>query len=155
MIEDFGSMLNALIATWRSLGVETADVASLDEIRPFERQFGIQMPSDLMDFFTGVGGMREGATDQHGIRFWSLAEVQPAYVELIDANPSMHSGYFVFADYSIWAHGYAIKLSSGAEPHVAIVGGVAPIRVAVSFTEFLWKYLHQPESIFSASSPPT
>lgn len=59
--------------------------------------------------------------------------------------------YLVFADYSIWAHGYAIHCD-GADPVVVIVGSPGPIRVASSFSDFLDKYLNRPSELFRPPS---
>lgn len=81
------------------------------------------------------------------IRFWMLKEINPLpqgapqysdpdYVQ----NPET---LFLFADYSIWAHAYAIRLgkeSSGSN-EVVIIGYESPKSISTSFSRFVDTYL--------------
>ena len=82
-----------------------------------------------------------GTWDEHLIRFWPLAEIRPvADVEGL--------GYFVFADWSISAHEYAIGLSTPACPDVTLMSGPKPRFIAPTFATFLTMYLSDPASLF-------
>jgi hypothetical protein len=77
--------------------------------------------------------MREGVWDEHLIRFWPLVEIRPVEGE---TGVLTYSDYFIFADYSISAHEYGIRLSTSELPEVALIGGLPPKAVASSFTAF-------------------
>ena len=115
------------------------------ELRSFEALFNVKCPPDFATYLLTLGGMPEGDWDEHLIRFWSLVEIRP-----LEGEPgvSTYSDYFIFADYSISAHEYGIRLSTSHPPEVALICGPAPKSVASSFTAFLAQYLFDPESIF-------
>ncbi len=117
------------------------------ELEAFERKHGLELPEDVADYFRTVDGMSEDESDQLGIRFWSLDELRPVVEELPSVDAGAFKDYFVFADYSMWAHGYAVRLGQPGDD-VIIVGGENPVAVAPSFREFLQLYLTQPERLF-------
>jgi hypothetical protein len=80
----------------------------------------------------------DGAMDSELISFWRLADIHRDHVES-PARPDL----FAFADWSIDAHIYALRLTSDAQAAtpVFIVGGEHPLRVADSFTDFVEGYL--------------
>ena len=133
---------------WSDTGVVLRPGVKEANIREFEQRYHVQMPADLVQYFLMVDGMNEGDTDEHDIRFWPLAEVRPAAEELDDGDPNVLRGYFVFSDYSVWAHSYAIRLSDSQRNEVVILGGDTPILVAPSFVEFLVLYTQQPQRLF-------
>jgi hypothetical protein len=53
-----------------------------------------------------------------------------------------------FADWSILAHEYAIRLSTPARSRVALIGGSKPRPIAPDFATFLTLYLTHPASLF-------
>jgi hypothetical protein len=141
------SLPELLKNNWKHSGLAVRKGVTNEDIQRFEMQHSVQLPQDLARYFETVDGMEEGDTDAHDIRFWRLEEVQPVSVEVPNADLEQSAGYFVFADYSIWAHGYAIQLLHEGN-QVAIVGGARPIPIAQSFEEFLNLYLYQPEKLF-------
>jgi hypothetical protein len=86
------------------------------ELDSFEAQHHVVLPEDLRDYFLCVNGMPPDEVDDGMIRFWMLEEVQP----LVLSGPAFSDpGYiqhpeslFLFADYSLWAHAYAIRLGN-------------------------------------------
>jgi hypothetical protein len=139
------TILTAVSRRWREQGLNVALGASIAEVRSFESMFQVQCPADFVTYLLTLGGMPEGVWDEHLIRFWPLDEIRPVGGE---TNPMAHSGYFVFADYSISALEFGIHLSIPSRPVVALIGGPAPKAVASSFTEFLSLYLSDPTSVF-------
>ena len=113
----------------------------------FETLYTVLLPRDLREYFLVMNGMREGTTDEELIRFWSLEEVKsiseesPAY-STPDYLPEADS-FFLFADYSIWAHAYSIRISNNSsQPNpVYVIGGTKPVPIADSFSEFVDLYL--------------
>ena len=113
------------------------------------------MPADLRDYFLTVNGMAQGVTDDALIRFWSLNEVKPIPEEAPDySDPSYieeAESLFLFADYCIWSHAYAIRLSSRSEsPNpVIIIGDENPTRLFESFSELVNNYLSDPDRLLT------
>lgn len=137
-----------LLARWNTTGVRARRGNSLEDIRDFEERHGLFLPADLAEYFLAVDGMEQGCWDEHLIRFWPLQEVRPVLSELPEADPVAHDGFYVFADWSIWAHGYAIRLKGGSSNDVAIVGGEVARVVTTSFADFVEKYLRQPDALW-------
>ena len=136
---------------WERHGVSArAGVANV-AIEAFERKHKIELPEDVADYFRAVDGMSEDESDQLGIRFWPLDELRPVVEELPAAEADPFKDYFVFADYSMWAHGYAVRLGQPVDD-VIIVGGESPVAVAPSFREFLQLYLTQPDRLFPGNA---
>jgi hypothetical protein len=140
----FPTLVEELIKRWTDSGAAVRPGNARAHVIEFERAQGVRLPADLAEYFARVDGMDEGSCDEHCIRFWPLAEVKTVGEELDDSRSAACRDYFVFADYSIWTHAYAIRVDPGNE--VVVVGGDEPIRVASSFTDFVGKYLTQPMS---------
>jgi SMI1 / KNR4 family (SUKH-1) len=128
--------------------------ASLGELESFEKANEVKLPADLRDYFLSVNGMPGGVTDNAMIRFWPLNEVislpkgapdyaNKNYIE----NPS---SFYLFADYSIWAHAYAIHLASSPSEanEILLVGGKNPIVLFRSFSELVDNYLKDEGLLF-------
>ena len=145
MMQSIESLLTQVSRRWREQHLAVASGASFAELRSFEARFKVQCPADFATYVLTVGGMPGNVWDEHMIRFWPLAEVRPVEGE---TGVSTYSDYFIFADYSISAHEYGIRLSTPHLPEVALIGGLAPKAVASSFTAFLARYLSDPTSIF-------
>ena len=135
-----------------SQGLKTNPGVSVEELATFESRYRISLPSDLREYFLTVNGMPEGTTDNALIRFWSLNEVKPIpegapdYADIPDAQ-----SLFLFADYCIWSHAYAIRLSSSSETSnaVFVVGDEMPIKIFESFSELVREYLIDPDHLLT------
>jgi hypothetical protein len=147
--ESFPTLVDELVKRWHGSGAAIRPGNVRANVIAFERERGVELPADLVEYFVRVDGMAEGSWDEHCIRFWPLAEMKTVVQELGDDPSVAYRDYFVFADYSLWAHAYAIRLDSKND--VVIVGGDKPIRVASSFTDFVEKYLTQPMSLFPSA----
>jgi hypothetical protein len=146
-MKTIGALIGDVLCMWEKAGL-TVGPGVADRITAFEDTYAVQLPEDVRAFFGAQGGMAEGEADSNAIRFWAIDEVRPAAIEVPDGDRAAYDGYFVFADYSLWAHGYALRLSRDQPTDVAIVGGDRPIRVALSFAEFLEKYVYDTSSLF-------
>ena len=136
-------LLDQVKRHWAAQKARPGRGAGADQIDAFERRYQVTMPDDLRAYFCTLNGLEAG---QHGemvdefMSFWNLDQVRSVAEELecIDGRD-----LFVFADHSLWAHAYAIRLSMS--PHVGgevyLVGGRNPLRVAASFDAFLRGYL--------------
>ncbi len=147
-------MADELLRRWSSSGVKIRGGATDRAIRHFEERYNVQLPQDMQRFYSTVDGMEENDMDPvEQMRFWPIAEVIPVDEELTgERDVAGCPGFYLFADYSLWAHGYAIDLRpSGSETReIVLIGGDDPIVVASSFTDFIEKYLHDPQSLFPA-----
>jgi len=71
-----------------------------------------------------------------------LEEIRP-----LDDRPS-YAGYFMFADYSIWAHEYGVQCGSSNRSDVVLVGGQTPRTITATFPDFLACYLDDVDALF-------
>jgi hypothetical protein len=88
----------------------------------------------MQAYFLAVNGTNDNWADDCLLAFWPLQKVKPA---------SEPAGLFIFADHSVSACEYAIRLSqTESEPcPVVVIGGPEPRVVADSFSEFVEIYL--------------
>ena len=140
---------------WLSQGIEINPGVSKRDLTVFESRYQVSLPADLRDYFLTVDGMADGATDDAQIRFWPLNEVKPI--------PEGAPGYsdpsyiqeaeslFLFADYCIWAHAYAIRLSTNSEsPNpIIIIGDEKPTEIFDSFSALVSNYLSDPDRLLT------
>ena len=136
---------------WLRQGVKLNPGSSEDELAAFEAKYRVRLPSDLREYFAaanGFDGSETWMTDDEVITFLGLNEVRPLSEywspEVADAD-----SYFVFADYSLVAHVYAVRLvnDSGTGNAVAVVYDDRPVKVASSFTEFVAGYLENNHAV--------
>ena len=87
-------------------------------------------------------------TDDEGITFFGLEEIKPLS-EYLSAQVADAESYFVFADYSLSAHVYAIALRNIEvdQNPVAVVYDRNLIEVADSFSKFVEDYLENIDAI--------
>jgi hypothetical protein len=149
MTSRISKLLPLVKAEWKQHGVAPRPGASGVEIAAFERAHGILLSVDVADYFRAVDGMNETEADQFGICFWSLKKMRAAREEIPAAHAAAFESYFVFADYSLWAHGYAVRLGEAGDD-VIIVGDESPVSIAPSFAAFFELYLQQPDRLFPA-----
>ena len=142
-----------LLARWGAQGLKPRRGATESEIQRFEKGKRVLLPADFRAFLSAIDGMEIDVMDpETQIRFWPLAEIQSVAEELGEprGRETHWAGLFIFADYSLWAHGYAIRLTE--DPHgtnpVVIVGGDIPLQVATSFSHFLEKYVEDTRQLF-------
>lgn len=139
---------------WLSQGIEVNPGVSKEELTAFESKYQVSLPADLRDYFLTVDGMAQGVTDDALIRFWSLNEVKPVPEEAPDySDPSYiedAESLFLFADYCIWSHAYAIRLSSTeASNAIIVIGDETPTRMFGSFSELVSNYLTDADLLLS------
>lgn len=145
---------------WVSIGTNARPGASQETIESFQTKYGISLPKDLYDFYRIVDGMEEGETDDRLFRILPLEAVKPVTEELIqfggipdyrkikDTLP-FPNHYFVFGEYMIKLHVYAIGLfsdPSATTPIIWICGSNWRI-IAATFSEFVEKYLANPNEL--------
>lgn len=156
----FISSVQRLKNYWFSHDVKFNTGVSESDLAGFEHKFGVSLPYDLRDYFLTVNGMSEEASDNEMIRFWMLEEVKPlttgapryANTDYVKDPESL----FLFADYSLWAHAYAIRLFASAEKtnEIFMIGGDCPVLLFCSFGELIDSYLTNKDLMFGQSSLP-
>jgi hypothetical protein len=147
-------VLSTIRERWIRLESEPRAGVSDDDVIAFEKRHSVRLPESVRNFYTFVDGMADYLTDEQLISFWSLARLDsvpallsdcrgtPGYAGIEKHLPDA-SSYFVFADWSIWCHMYAMRLTT--DPHqpadvIWIGNGNLWYRLANSFNEFLWNY---------------
>jgi hypothetical protein len=133
------SMLMQVMNRWKEASVTVRPGTSPDKIEQFEKKNSCRLPADFASFFLAIDGMNLNEMDNALMRFWPLGELRTALEELPSGDG--YAGFYLFADYSMWAHAYAIRLGTAPPNEVVLVGGKLPIQKAASFTEFLKDYL--------------
>ncbi len=83
--------------------------ASEIELFEFENKYNVHLPEDLKDYFSTVNGFDDSDADGEYITFLPLEEIEPLSINWSQANEA--KSYFIFADYSLSCHVYAIKLT--------------------------------------------
>ena len=143
----FTSVGESIKRHWSSHSVGVNSGVSEAELDAFEAQHSVVLPADFRDYFRCVNGMPPDEVDDEMIRFWMLEEVTP----LPKGAPEYaHRGYvenpetlFLFADHSLWAHAYAIRLGKTAldTNEIVIIGYESPKLIFDSFSGFVDAYL--------------
>lgn len=131
---------------WLSQGIEINPGISIQELSTFQSKYRVSLPADLRDYFLTVNGMVEDVSDNALFRFWSLNEVKPIPEEAPSYSKPSYiedaESFFVFADFCIWSHAYAIRLSFDQGPNpIIMIGGDTPTRIFDSFSELVNNYL--------------
>ncbi|HKB65781.1 MAG TPA: SMI1/KNR4 family protein [Pyrinomonadaceae bacterium] len=144
---EFTSAGESLKRHWSSHNVEINAGVSEARLKAFEEKYSVVLPDDLRDYFRCVNGMAPDEVDDGMIRFWMLEEIEP----LPQSAPQYSDGtyvqnpetLFLFADYSLWAHAYAIHLENTEleSNEVIIIGYESPKLISDSFSKFVGTYL--------------
>jgi hypothetical protein len=156
--EEVSDLVKQVLEHWRSS--EAAPLAPCTErqLRDFEHRKHAHLPYDLRQFLLVANGMNRGfrlGKDSEGFAFWNLADFRRADVELRQRSPSSPrpengQDFYTFADYMDWSWAYAIKLCGDGTGCIALIGGADAVPlVASSFSDFLQKYLHDPERLLT------
>jgi hypothetical protein len=141
--------LDELIDRWLRVDcIPLRPGVSDDEIHVRERQLNVRLPLQMVAYFNRVDGMPTGVYDRYDIRFLPLQEFSAASTEFESTNLTRCGDFYIFAEYSIWAHGYAIDLGSASSGAIAIVGGTTLLSIADSFDGFIDQYVREPLSVF-------
>ena len=128
---------------WLRQGIKLRRGATAAELGAFEVKYNIRLPEDLREYLATVDGFDSSEhlmTDSEVITFLGLDEIRPLSEYwphvVADAN-----NYFVFADYSLAAHVYAIRLDAAVGGNDVVVVYEQSVAVAGSFSEFIEGYL--------------
>jgi hypothetical protein len=97
---------------WLRQGVKLRRGATESETTSYENKYDVCLPEDMREFFAVVNGFdnRNGEeVDNDMITFFSLEEIKPLNVSDWGIASGAES-FFVFANWSISAHVYAVRL---------------------------------------------
>jgi hypothetical protein len=134
---------------WLRQGIKLRRGASQDELSAFEARYNIRVPEDLREYFAAVNGFEGSeheATDDEAITFLGLDQMKPLSEYWSPAVADSDS-YFVFADYSIAAHVYAIHLDASVHRNDVVVVYDRTVEVANSFAKFIEDYLEKNDAV--------
>ena len=154
-MSNLSDLLRALRHHWARQELDTGKPASEAELLAWEQRYGVRLPSDLRAYFRELNGTArhqqfDREWDEDMIRFYPLEDFRPLGEETPDTAVPNATDFFVFADYSIWAWGYAIRLMPAeAAGEVHVVYDSETVRVASSFSEFVRGYLARDYSVTS------
>lgn len=146
--------VDRLADEWGRQGLLHGEQATPEEVDDFERRFAVSLPEDVREYFLRLNGTVEGECgmdDDQLMGFWRLDQVASLAAEGIVGFEGAKD-WFVFADFSIWCHAYAIRLSPdrGAGAPVAICYNPPTFPIARSMGEFIEAYLRRDQSILFA-----
>lgn len=139
-----------LVARWSLLG-PVRPGAQEAALRAFERRRQVVLPEDVTAYFRVVDGMEAGSGDEELFRFLPLDEMVPI-TDVFTGGAGAFEDRFIFVDYCISAHFYAIDLGSGpGRGRVTAVFDLATsYPIAPTFTSFIEAYLHSRDLLFGA-----
>jgi hypothetical protein len=143
-------------ARWAAEGIKIRPGASTEALAWFEDHHRVALPPALRAYFEAVDGSGD-IFDDALIRFWPLAEVE-TIAEYHGWEPSEvpeFDGWFLFADFLIHSHVYAVHLTSDpadSGPVASWDGNL--ILQAPSFAAFLDRYLTDRDNLSLHMSPP-
>jgi hypothetical protein len=135
---------------WLHQGIKLRQGATESETAAYEAKYDVCLPQEMREFFAVVNGFdnRSGEeVDNDMITFFSLEEIKP--LNALDWGiASSAESFFVFADWSISAHVYAVCLfKDGTATGPVVVVYDSLVKVADSFGEFLQAYLEGNEAV--------
>jgi hypothetical protein len=141
------ALLERLRAHWEAQDIKIGAGAREEEVAAFERAHNVVLPPLFREYMREMNGMVGSDMDSDLISFWPLALIR-SVAELYDCEERNGERGFVFADYLISSHDYAICLAPDSTcPDIIVV----PFhkQVAPSFEEFLRSYLEGNSEAFS------
>jgi hypothetical protein len=141
------SRLDAFLGSWPpSSAGRGASSAELDDL---EERYHVRLPSEFRAYLERANGMHDADMDRERlIHFYGVDLIVPAEGGAAGAAPEGQH-YFVFADFMVGSHEYAIALAGPDYGTIAIVGDAEmPRVVAESFLDFVDKYLNSPATLW-------
>ncbi len=138
---------------WLRHGIKLNDGASENALAAFEAMHEVRLPEDLREYFASVNGF-DDTVDDNDVTFLRLEDMKPLS-EYWSSDVADAESYFVFADYSISAHVYAIRLLNSPRNGnpVVVVYDREPVEVANSFSEFIEGYLENSVGVLFPDPP--
>ncbi len=131
--------------------------ASEAEITAFEACHNVRLPDDLRQYFltvNGIGGSKGAEMDGDLFSFWPISAVKSVadyYVNAPHFEESDPASLFIFADYCIECHYYAIQLNPDSEQPtpVYLTTETPKYQFGNSFADFIELYLANPDFLIN------
>lgn len=105
---------------------------------------------DVEAYFSAVDGTDDELPrrdDKIRPHLWRLDRVKPVSAECPTLSSDFDEPelYFVFADFLLWSHAFAMRLSADAtgDNTVVLVGPKQPVAIAPSFATFIELYVEE------------
>jgi hypothetical protein len=124
------------------------------DLAAFEARHGVRVPPAFAALWGAANGNHG---DENLTRFWPLAEIRRLTEEdqLRGKGrlPAEARDYFAFADYMIFSHVYAIRLTADGQdgPVWWVFSATEHVEIGPTFEAFLRAYAAEPESILFPS----
>lgn len=138
------NVLEELLAKWKGDGIANPQGASAAEIAMFEQKHSIELEVGFREYLRIVNGMAAGCTDDQLMCFLSLDAIDDAMQSF--AN-TISSNDVLFAEYSVFAHCYVLRLDVVGRGRVLATDGSNERPLAQSFVDFLRVYLKDPRAV--------
>lgn len=121
------------------------DGAASAALASFEKVNGLLLPTAFKEYLTTVNGMRPGLTDEDLVSFLTLDGIGSETKEQSRPGDIID---FVFAEYSVFSHYYALRARrTGEDLGVFAADGTNQRQIATRFEEFVQRYLTSPARI--------
>lgn len=148
------NLFTRLLSVWGKRGAKIRNAVSEGERKAFETKHNVTLPNDLRDYLNRANGLDFNDNTELMFSFWQLDRWVPASVRLVSPADQRNytqvdpDRYFCFADYMIEAELFMIRLSADvSEPND--VRGWNGIKKADSFSQFIEKYLENPNTLLA------
>jgi hypothetical protein len=135
---------------WAEQGCLNRNPASDGEILAFENQYGVHLPQVVRDYFrllNGTDGGQASMDDEEQISFWHLDQLRPLATILPNDDTPGAAEMFVFADWSLEVHLWALRLTKEEQPAPVFITYDTAQQVAFSFEEFVRRYLSKDKDV--------
>jgi hypothetical protein len=139
------NLIGELRDYWQQRGIANPILPSREDVTAFEQRYRVTLPTALADYFLLVNGTREGqwnCEDEDLISFWHLDQIRT--IRELDPTEAIAGAdrLFVFADWSIDAHAWAVRLSSDARSSTPVLITCGSLQeVSPTFEDFLTGYM--------------
>jgi hypothetical protein len=153
------SALAHVLEYWSNTNAHAEPGASVEQLAKFENTHDVRLPEAFAELYRRANG-NQG--DSNLLRFWPLDEIHRLNEdEQLRGSPSAlpadATEYFAFADYMIFSHLYASRLTADVRsrnPVLWVMDSERVAEIAPSFEEFLRAYARNPDGIlFPAKIP--
>ena len=135
---------------WTALSILNPTVASASEIVTLESRYSVSLPPFVREYFLELNGTANGrcGMEDELISFWHIDEVRSVAEESADDKTPDAAALFLFADWSISALEWAVRLSRDSDAPTPVIVTYDPgQRVAESFEAFLRGYLAKDQRV--------
>jgi hypothetical protein len=144
IVSDVRTLVDGVIAVWRRTNPTLEAPVSPASISAFERDHRVRLPVALRELYLRADGCE---WDENATQFLPLGEIKPLievvqFSELQLAEFPRARTYFVFVDYLISSHYFAVALTDDANAGevLAIVNARMKASVAPTLEQFLHDY---------------